>query len=117
MSWPSSTSIARHGATATVSSIYADGWFGSYDKLTITARLLGEQFGDDGAGLAEHLLFVGDTTNDAPMFRHFAKSARVANLVSCIDRCEALPKWIAAAERGAGFCELVERILEARADP
>lgn len=105
----------RHGATAKVSSIHVNGWFGAYDKLTMTARLLGEQFGEAEAGLEERFVFVGDSPNDAPMFRHFDKSVGVANLRPFMDRCEALPAWITGAERGVGFCEVAERILEARA--
>ena len=34
--------FARHGATAKVSSIHVNGWYGAYDKLTMTRRLLSE---------------------------------------------------------------------------
>ena len=38
--------MEAEGMTAKVSSIHVNGWFGSYDKLTMTQQLLAEAFGD-----------------------------------------------------------------------
>lgn len=63
---------------------------------------------ENKTGLVERFDFVGGSYNEAPMRRHFTKSVGAANLRPFIDRCEALPSWIADAERGSGFCEMVE---------
>src|SRR3569832_210397 len=60
-----------NGATAKVSSIHVNGWFGDHDKVTMTRRALREAFGIDADADREHILFVGDSPNDAPMFEQF----------------------------------------------
>lgn len=104
----------RHGATAKVSSIHVNGWFGDYDKLTMTKRLVAEQFAAELETGAGAFTFAGDSPNDAPMFAFFPHAVGVANLKEALERCTAAPAWITTAERGAGFVELAERILAAR---
>lgn len=103
-----------HGATAKVSSIHVNGWFGDYDKLTMTKRLMGEIFDVDLDERAADYVFVGDSPNDAPMFRFFPHAVGVANLMALRDRCPALPAWITPSERGAGFVEVAEALLAVR---
>ncbi len=62
------------GATAKVSSIHVNGWFGSYDKLTMSLRTLDHFFGIDPATAKADAAFVGDSPNDAPMFGYFETS-------------------------------------------
>ena len=68
------------GARAKVSSIHVNGWFGDYDKLAMSLRLLHERLGLDADAAAAQVLFVGDSPNDAPMFAHFPNSIGVANV-------------------------------------
>jgi HAD superfamily hydrolase (TIGR01484 family) len=77
----------RHGATAKVSSIHVNGWFGSYDKLTMTERFLRECFAIDLDAEVERFVFVGDSPNDSPMFGHFPNAVGVANLKDMRERC------------------------------
>ena len=52
--------FARHGATAKVSSIHVNGWYGAYDKLSMARRLLSEAFAIDADGdRASHRLRRG----------------------------------------------------------
>ena len=53
----------RFGATAKVSSIHVNGWFGSYDKLTTSSRFLSEVLGLDVRSDASAVVFVGDSPN------------------------------------------------------
>ncbi len=103
--------FTRHGATAKVSSIHVNGWFGDFDKLTMTKRLMAEQFATDLDTDADRFTFIGDSPNDAPMFRFFPNAVGVANLRELLDQCDAAPAWITAHARGAGFCELADCIL------
>ncbi len=103
----------RFGAHAKVSSIHVNGWFGDYDKLTMTQRLMAEAWGVDLAAARAQYTFVGDSPNDAPMFAFFPDAIGVANLRALQERCETLPAWITGAERGAGFVEAVDAILDA----
>jgi len=103
-----------HGATAKISSIHVNGWFGNYDKLTMANRLMREVFSVDLEADNERYVFVGDSPNDAPMFGFFRNAVGVANLRPFADRCDALPRWITRSPRGAGFVELADALLSAR---
>ena len=99
------------GAQAKVSSIHVNGWFGDYDKLTMTQTLFQREFGADVATLLDSTLFIGDSPNDEPMFAYFPISVGVANIQSQLQR---RPAYVAAGHGGAGF-EMAERLLAARA--
>ena len=81
------TLMRDEGLTAKVSSIHVNGWFGSYDKLAMTRMLLAEEFGIDLDNDAQRrrIAFVGDSPNDAPMFRFFSyyRHRRPANGEAC----------------------------------
>lgn len=102
------------GAHAKVSSIHVNGWFGDYDKLTMTRLMLSERFGLDPEGNGDRILFVGDSPNDEPMFAAFPLSVGVANIGAFAHRLAARPRFVTAAPSGAGFVELADRILAAR---
>ena len=105
------------GATAKVSSIHVNGWFGAYDKLGMTRTLLGECFAADLDAEREAFVFVGDSPNDAPMFAFFPHAVGVANVRDFADRLAAAPAYVTAAPAGAGFVELAEFLLAARPPP
>ena len=65
---------------AKISSIHVNGWFGDYDKLSMTRLALGEVFGFDIDATPEAAAFVGDSPNDAPMFAFFPFGVGVANI-------------------------------------
>jgi HAD superfamily hydrolase (TIGR01484 family) len=106
--------FAEAGATAKVSSIHVNGWFGRYDKLTMTRTLMDEAFGIDLEAERGRFVFVGDSPNDAPMFAFFPHAVGVANLRDFLDRLESAPAYLTEAAAGAGFVELTEAILAAR---
>jgi len=102
------------GATAKVSSIHVNGWFGTYDKLSTTRLMLAEDFDIDLDARIGEFVFVGDSPNDAPMFAAFPNAVGVANLRAFAGGMSALPAYIAAAPAGAGFAELTAALLDAR---
>jgi HAD superfamily hydrolase (TIGR01484 family) len=104
----------RHGATAKVSSIHVNGWFGTYDKLTTSTVMMTELFGIDLAREAASFVFAGDSPNDAPMFGFFPNAVGVANVADFAGRLAHRPRWIAAGRSGAGFVELAEALIDAR---
>jgi HAD superfamily hydrolase (TIGR01484 family) len=102
------------GATAKISSIHVNGWFGNFDKLSMTRRAFAEFFGRDlGAG-RDDIVFVGDSPNDAPMFGFFPNSVGVANVRDFAGRLAAEPAWVTRNRGASGFVELADTILEAR---
>ena len=102
------------GATAKVSSIHVNGWFGDYDKLSMTRRILEEHFGFEPEWSLEHAVFVGDSPNDAPMFGFFPHAVGVANVRRFEGRLAAAPAYVTQASDSAGFTELAEALLSAR---
>lgn len=104
----------RAGAQAKISSIHVNGWFGEYDKLSMTRRMMGEVFGIDLDALRERFLFIGDSPNDAPMFEYFPVSVGVANITRFAEKLPSAPAFVAVAESGEGFAELASRLLAAR---
>jgi len=104
----------KHGAAVKISSIHVNGWFGDYDKLSMTRTFMRDVFDTDLDADRASYVFVGDSPNDSPMFGFFPDAVGVANLRPMAGRCESLPRWITAAPRGHGFCELAESILAVR---
>ncbi len=105
--------MQAEGMTAKVSSIHVNGWFGGYDKLSMTRTLLAEAFGIDLDAERERFVFVGDSPNDAPMFAFFPNAVGVANVREFADRIATLPAYVTQREAGAGFAELAEFLLGA----
>ena len=95
------------GLTARVSSIHVNGWFGDYDKLAMTRRLLQERFSMEN----REVVYVGDSPNDVPMFEFFENSVGVANVRRF--KLTSNPKFVTGASAGAGFAELVAHLLAA----
>jgi HAD superfamily hydrolase (TIGR01484 family) len=102
------------GAVAKVSSIHVNGWYGDYDKLTMTRRFAAEVLGVDIDRYREQIVFVGDSPNDAPMFDFFPHACGVANVLRFRGRIEAEPAYVAPSQGGPGFVEIADRILGAR---
>jgi hydroxymethylpyrimidine pyrophosphatase-like HAD family hydrolase len=106
--------MRTEGLTAKVSSIHVNGWFGDYDKLTMTRVLLREEFAIDLDARRDDYAFVGDSPNDASMFGFFPCSVGVANLQRFRDRIDTPPKYITQREAGAGFAEFADALLIGR---
>ena len=102
------------GAVAKVSSIHVNGWFGQYDKLTMTRRFALDVAGIDIDRDKDRVVFVGDSPNDAPLFGFFPNSCGVAGVRDFAGRLDAEPAYVTAGGGGRGFVEVAERLLDAR---
>ncbi|EAU39691.1 putative hydrolase protein [Fulvimarina pelagi HTCC2506] len=102
------------GAVAKVSSIHVNGWFGAYDKLTMTRRFAREVLGVDLDAQRERIVFCGDSPNDAPMFGFFPHACGVANVTAFAGEMEAEPAYVASSKGAEGFVEIADAILSAR---
>jgi HAD superfamily hydrolase (TIGR01484 family) len=99
------------GAEAKVSSIHVNGWFGNYDKLTMTRLLFEEVFRENLADVKNDVIYIGDSPNDSPMFAYFPHSVGVANVLQFDGRMPCNPVWITRKEGGYGFAEMVDTLL------
>lgn len=101
----------HHGAQAKISSIHVNGWFGNYDKLTMTLRMLAKEFGVGAKEAQDVCAFTGDSPNDEPMFGYFPHSYAVANIQNFLADLRQKPTHIASARGGLGFAEIAARLL------
>ena len=104
--------MRRHGLHATVSSIHVNGWLGDHTKWSgarwAVATVLGRPLD------AARWVYVGDSTNDEPMFERVPLSVGVTNLMRFAGRLRTWPAWITRGERGQGFAEVAAALLAAR---
>ena len=101
----------KAGAVAKISSIHVNGWFGEYDKLTMSRLLFEEVFGENLEEIKGEVVYIGDSPNDAPMFAYFPHSVGVANVMQFEGRMPCNPSWITRQEGGYGFAEMVDDLL------
>ena len=104
--------MQAHGLRASVSSIHVNGWIGTHDKWS-GARWAVETALQRPFDPAEWL-YVGDSTNDQRMFEQLPLSVGVANIGRFVPQLHVLPKYVTPSERGRGFAEVVQRLLQAR---
>ena len=103
--------MQAEGMHATVSSIHINGWYGEHDKLAGARWILQTLWGRALDAERDQWVYVGDSTNDQVMFRHFRHSVGVANVRRVEAQLAHLPRYITLAERRAGFPELARHLL------
>jgi hypothetical protein len=103
------------GMNATVSSIHINGWYGEHTKLSAARWMVRRLYGRDLDTELERWVYVGDSTNDQLMFRHFPLSVGVANLLDFADRLDDWPAHLTQGQRGEGFAEVAQALIAARA--
>lgn len=106
--------LKQAGMQTAVSSIHIHGCFGQFDKWMGAQWIVRELFNRELANELDRWVFVGDSGNDQAMFRHFKHSVGVANIHHCAAQLQYLPRYVAQAERGAGFVEVARAVLDAR---
>jgi HAD superfamily hydrolase (TIGR01484 family) len=104
------------GATAKVSSIHVNGWFGDFDKGTGVRALARELWQEDPLEQPERWVYIGDSANDEPMFRDYPLSVGVANVAHFLPRMTHHPRWVCEGLGGFGFAEMVDVLLARRAE-
>jgi HAD superfamily hydrolase (TIGR01484 family) len=105
-------SICREmGATAKISSIHVNAWFGNYSKVDMIEVYLAERRSIDRETQKKTVVYCGDSPNDAPMFRRFPLSCGVANIKPLLGLVEHKPTYVTDRSHGDGFVELVTILL------
>lgn len=106
--------IAAAGARETRSSVHVHASFERDDKASGALRFIRDQFGEDPGAAIFRWAFVGDSTNDASCFSAFQTTFGVANVRPVVSKLSVPPRYVAKAERGAGFAEIARALLAAR---
>ena len=104
--------MQAEGMNATVSSIHINGWFGDHNKLSGARWIVHKLFGRQLDSEIDRWAYVGDSTNDALMFEHFVNSVGVANIRRFEAGLSHKPRYISNGERGAGFAEFAQVLLQ-----
>ena len=98
--------------TAVRSSVHINCWVGEFDKLSSVRMFVEREWKLTVEPSDPRFVYVGDSFNDAPMFKGFALSIGVSNVRDVLERISHPPAYIASAPEGRGFQELVTAILE-----
>ena len=107
----------EHGATAKISSIHVNGWYGDFDKVSAARTYARDYLGLDATVDRDCCAFCGDSPNDEPMFAWLEEtSTGVANLADFLGLVSHQPAYLTQGRSGAGFTELVDRLLALRGE-
>ena len=104
--------LRAEGLHTTRSSIHTHGAVSPGDKWTGAVWAVRTLLGRDLTQELDCWVAVGDSGNDEAMYRHFRHSVGVANIRLAAPRMQALPSYVTTAERGAGFAEFAQTLLQ-----
>ena len=102
------------GLRAVRSSVHVNAWVGAFDKLHTARRYLARHLDIDARSAASHCVYVGDSLNDAPLFKGFALSVGVANVRDVWDKLDHRPRYVTRAREGQGAIEVMRALALAR---
>jgi HAD superfamily hydrolase (TIGR01484 family) len=101
----------KHKATAKVSSIHVNGWFGDYNKLSMCQEFMKKEFKVNLTHSNHLCAFIGDSPNDEPMFEFFKNSFAVFNITNFLTSLKHKPEYITESNGANGFVEFTQKIL------
>jgi HAD superfamily hydrolase (TIGR01484 family) len=107
--------IERAGAKTFRSSVHLHATFDRTDKAQGAVRFAREVLGVDESRALARFAFAGDSANDAASFAAFHLTFGVANIRNHLAKLSVPPRWVADAEMGAGFTQIINRLVEVRA--
>lgn len=98
------------GASTLGSSVHLHVSFDRADKASGAVRLIRALREVDPSAILSRYAFIGDSENDASCFAAFRNSIGVRNLSG---RPSLAPRYITTSERGAGFVEAAQALINA----
>ena len=102
------------GASVTINSLWVLGWHGDFDKLAMAKVMMTEVFSVDLDLERGHVIYVGDSLNDEPMFKFFPHAVAVSTISAWLNQLTCLPSWVTSGLGGSGFVEVADAILSSR---
>lgn len=104
--------LKKLGANARFSSIHINAWFGDFNKLSMTQRVLSDIFKLDESEMLEQVAYIGDAPNDEPMFEFFKHTFGVGNVRNHLPSMQFHPNTVLMQEGGLGFVEFSNDLLK-----
>jgi HAD superfamily hydrolase (TIGR01484 family) len=101
----------KNKATAKVSSIHVNGWFGDYDKLSMCKVFMQKEFKVNIDHANKVCAFIGDSPNDEPMFEFFENSFAVNNITKFLKDLKHRPEFVTSSNGAQGFVEFAQKII------
>jgi HAD superfamily hydrolase (TIGR01484 family) len=98
----------KHGATAKVSSIHVNGWYGSFSKFTALEHLVNKIW---KMNLQRNVVYFGDSPNDGALFEKVDLSIGVRNIEDFSKLNFVRPKFISRGREGDGVAESIRHYL------
>jgi HAD superfamily hydrolase (TIGR01484 family) len=98
----------NEGATAKVSSIHVNGWFGAFSKFMALEHLTEKIWKKN---IRESLVYFGDSPNDASLFEKVDLSVGVQNIQDFASLKFTRPKFITDSREGDGVAEAIQHFL------
>jgi len=108
------TFAEARGASTLASSVHVHVSYDRADKASGVVRLIHALAEFDPSAILSRYAFIGDSENDASCFAAFRHSIGVRNLSG---RPTVTPRFITTRERGAGFVEAAQALINAGIDP
>lgn len=102
------------GVNAVRSSVHVNAWIGRFDKAVAVRRFLKREWKEELETDDDRWVYLGDSFNDAPLFRAVPLSIGVANVRSALSDIASPPRYITRGSEGAGVREVARAILDAR---
>lgn len=106
--------VVSHGARTTRSSVHLHASYERDDKASGAVRFATSLLGEDAGAVLARFAFCGDSANDAACFAAFRTTFGVANVRASLSLLRVSPRYVANAERGAGFAQIAGAILSGR---
>ena len=104
--------MRARGFHAVRSSVHVNCWAGDFDKLSTARMFMQREWGMGARAMHQQVVYVGDSFNDAPMFKAFPLSVGVANVRPLLEEIAHPPAFITRAEEGVGFEEVARAVLK-----
>jgi hypothetical protein len=91
-----------------ISNIHLNVWFDQYDKKTTALNLI--KLLNPPENYLDHSIYIGDSPNDVPMFKHFPRSIGVRNILE-FKNLEKYPPIVTSRKEGEGFVDAISYIF------
>ncbi len=99
--------LEKLGATAKVSSIHVNAWWGKFSKVEGLRAILGHY----KKSLEKNLIYVGDSPNDSPLFESAGMSVGVANVKAFLKDPDFIqPKFVCKKKSSEGALEVLSHL-------